>query len=159
MSSSAYEGFLSQTRATRSYLVDADPEDAAEVLKRAMRAAGFEIYTRVASSDWCDPQPFDSTSVTCATRVIEECRDNGSGGPVSCWVEAFRRIDPDPEHLEHLYANLSPRGSTVDYGPTASPRYISDPNRAVVVITADMSYPRHFWRSPTPAVTSTESPR
>jgi hypothetical protein len=66
-------------------------------------------------------------------------------------VQAFRRIENDPEHLERLFASLSPRGSTLDYGPGASPRYVSDPKLALVVITADLSYPRYFWSSPTPS--------
>jgi hypothetical protein len=138
------------TRATRYYLVGADPEDAVTALKDAMKAAGFEIYIRTASSDWCDPHPLDSIVVACPTRVIDDCRANGPGGPISCFVEAFRRVDGDPDHLEDLFAGLSPRGSVLDHGPDASPRYLSDPNRALVVITASLSYPRHFWSAPTP---------
>jgi hypothetical protein len=145
--------FIMGTRADRYYFVDGDPQDAVPTLKNAMKAAGFEIYISVAASDWCDPHPLDSIVVPCATKVIEDCRENGLGGPISCRVEAFRRIAADPQHLEDLYASLSPRGTTVDYGPGASPRYLSDPNRAVVVISASLSYPRHFWSSPTPATT------
>jgi hypothetical protein len=43
--------FIMGTRADRYYLVDADPEDAVTALKDAMKAAGFEIYIRVASTD------------------------------------------------------------------------------------------------------------
>ena len=142
---------LFPTQAIRYYLVEADPGAAVEILKDAMKAAGFEIYTRVAPADWCDPHPLDSISVACATKVIDNCRENGPGGPISCNVQGFRRIENDPEHLERLYASLSPRGSTLDYGPGASPRYVSDPKLALVVITADLSYPRYFWSSPTPS--------
>ena len=145
--------FIMRTRADRSYLVDADPEDAVKVLKDAIRAAGFELYTSVAEADWCDPQPLDSIPVPCAAKVHEDCRANGTGGPISCFVRAFRRLATDAEHLERIYASISPRGSTVDYGPGASPRYLTDPDRALVVISADLSYPRYFWSSPTPGPT------
>jgi hypothetical protein len=122
-----------------------------------MRAAGFEIHVRMASADGCDPHPFDSVLVSCATKVVDDCRENGPGGPISCWVQAFRRIPADPDQLERLYANLSPPGSTIDYGPSASPRYVQDPNLALLVITADLSYPRYFWSSPTPSPTGGQS--
>jgi hypothetical protein len=146
----AQRDLLFPPRADRYYFVDADPEDAVTVLKDALKVAGFEIYTHAASADWCDPHPLDSIAVPCPTKVIEDCRANGPGGPISCYVEAFRRIDADPRHLEDLFASLSPRGSTIDYGPGASPRYVSDPNRAVLVVSASLSDPRHFWSSPTP---------
>jgi hypothetical protein len=149
--------FLYPTRATRYYLVDADPEEAVAILKDAMRAAGFEIYTPSISLGPCDPHPFDSAVISCPTKVIDDCHANGPGGPISCVVKAFRRIPADPKHLERLYASLSPRGSTIDYGPSASPRYVNDPNRALVMIIADLSDPRSFWSSPTPPPTGDRS--
>ena len=146
------------SRADRYYFVDADPADAVPSLKDAMRAAGFEIHVPVAPSDWCDPQPLDSIVVACAAKVIEPCSENGPGGPITCHVEGCRRIDADPQHLEDLFASLSPRGTVVDYGPGASPRYVSDPSRAVVVISASLTSPRHFWSSPTPPAGDGPSP-
>jgi hypothetical protein len=139
------------TWALRSYFVESDPVDAVAGLKDALRAAGFQIHVNVAAPNWCDRGPFDSVVDGCPTKVIEECRPNGSGGPIRCTVEGYRRIDADPQRLEHLYATLSPRGTTLDYGPGASPRYVSDPSRALVTITASLTSPRHFWASPTPS--------
>jgi hypothetical protein len=144
---------LYPSRATRYYVVEADPEHSVSILKDAMQAAGFEIYIQDASADWCDPHPFDSVVVSCPTKVIDNCHENGPGGPTSCIVQAFRRIPTDPKRLEHVYASLSPRGSTIDYGPGASPRYVQDQSRALVMIIADLSDPRFFWSSPTPPPT------
>jgi hypothetical protein len=119
--------FLYPTRVTRYYLVEADPERAVGIVKEAMRVAGFEIYTRSIAVGPCDPHPLDSVVVSCPRKVIDDCHANGPGGPISCVVQAFRRIPADPERLDRLYASLSPRGSTMDYGPGASPRYFQRP--------------------------------
>jgi hypothetical protein len=138
-------------RALRSYLVDAEPVDAVSVLKSALLAAGFQIYYPPVPRGGCAMDPQDSDHPTCGNAVTRDCESNGPGGPISCYVEAYRRIDADPEHLEDVLASVAPPGSTVDYGPHTSPRFVKDPNRALVTVTASLTRPRHFWSGPTPS--------
>jgi hypothetical protein len=138
-------------RAVRYYLVDADPVDAAPVLKQALSDAGFEIYYSPVPGGGCAMDPQDSSHPTCGNAVTKDCSSNGPSGPISCSIEGYRPTDSDREHLEDLFVSVSPRGSTVDLGPGASPRYVRDPDRALIVITASRTDPRHFWSGPTPS--------
>jgi len=147
-------GPLFGPRAIRYYLVDAEPVDAADVLKEALLAAGFELYYAPVPGGGCALDPHDSGHPTCGNVVTRDCQTNGPGGPVSCYIEAYRRIDADPDRLEDILASVSPRGSTMDYGPAASPRYVRDPSRALIVITASLTDRRHFWSTPTPLPTN-----
>jgi hypothetical protein len=143
--------FIGPVRADRYYLVDADPVDAVLVLKEALRAAGYNIYYPYGAPRGCDPDAAALGQIRCGSNSItEDCLSNGPGGPITCVVEGYRRVDADPQHLEWLFASLAPRGSIVDHGPEASPRYVSDPNRALVTISASLTDPRQFWSSPTP---------
>jgi len=139
-------------RAIRTFLVDADPVDVVPILKEAFADAGYGIYPLLDTPSRCIPSPDATAPIPgCSLNVLnEDCRSNGPDGPITCWVEGYRRVDDNPEHLEDLYASVSPRGSTLDYGPGHSPRYATDPNLGLLVITASMQYPRHYWSSPTP---------
>jgi hypothetical protein len=147
----AQRGPLFGPRAMRYYLVDAEPVDAATALRQALTAAGFAIYYRPVPRGGCALDPQDSGHPTCGNVVTKDCQTNGPGGPISCYIEGYRPIDGDPGHLEDIFASVSPRGSSFDHGPGASPRYTVDPTRALVVITASLSDPRHFWSGPTPS--------
>jgi hypothetical protein len=128
------------SRATRSYLVDAEPTDIAPVVEEVLRSAGLEIYDQDAPA----------------------CRENGSGGPVSCTVEAFRwlRADPSLEKaiVERVLVNVSPRGETFDVGVSDQRHQIDGRNRALVTVSADQTSARSFWSSPTPPASGATSP-
>lgn len=141
-------------RAVRYYMVDADPVDVAPLIKEAFLASGFEIYYQPVPGGGCATDPEDSAHPTCGNVVTKDCQSNGPTGPISCYIEGYRPVDSDPEHLEDLFVGVSPRGSTVDLGPGASPRFVAKPDRATVVITASLTDPRHFWSAPTPAPSS-----
>jgi hypothetical protein len=141
-------------RAVRYYLVDADPVDVAPVIKQALLASGLEIYYSPVPGGGCATDPKDSAHPTCGNVVTRDCRSNGPTGPISCYIEGYRPFDSDAGHLEDLFVGVSPRGSTVDLGPGASPRYVAVANRALVIITASRTDPRHFWSAPTPTPSS-----
>jgi hypothetical protein len=141
-------------RAVRYYMVDADPVDVAPVIKEALLASGFEIYYSPVPGGGCATDPQDSAHPTCGNVVTKDCRSNGPTGPISCYIEGYRSIDSNHEHFEDLFVSGSPRGSTVDLRPGASPRYVAKPDRAIVVITASLTNPRHFWSGPTPVPSS-----
>jgi hypothetical protein len=137
-------------RAVRYYLVDADPVDVAPMIKAALLASGFEIYYSPVPGGGCATDPEDSAHPICGNVVSKDCLSNGPTGPVNCYIEGYRAIDSDPQHLEDVFVSVSPRGSTVDLGSGASPRYLARPDLATVVITASLSDLRHFWSAPTP---------
>ena len=148
------------SRADRYYLVDAEPGDIAPVVDDVLRMGGLEIYDRVASSDWCDQRPIGATpAVVCARKEIPTCRENGSGGPVSCTIIAFRWLSMESSleasMLERLYVNVSPRGDVFDVGVNDRRRQVEAANRALVRISADRATARYFWSSPTPAASET----
>jgi hypothetical protein len=153
-------GFFLGSRADRYYLVDAEPEDIAPVVEDVLRSAGLEIHDRVASSDWCDQRPSRATpAVVCPRKEIPTCRENGQGGPVSCWVQAFRWLSMEPSleasMLERLSVNVSPRGDFFDVGVNDQRHRVEASNRALVVISADRATARYFWSSPTPRASET----
>ena len=145
---------LSGPRAVRYYLVDADPVDVAPVIKQALVASRFEIHYSPVPGGGCATDPQDSSHPVCGNVVTRDCRSNGPTGPISCYLEGYRPFDSDAGHLEDLFISVSPRGSTVDLGPGASPRYVAVANRALVIITASPTDPRHFWSAPTPTPSS-----
>ena len=138
------------TRADRTYLVDAEPQVAIVTARAFVQAAGFLIYVPSAPFDWCDPHPLDSVVVACPLKEIEACRENGTGGPVGCTLQAFRDLASDPEHLERLHISFSHKGTIVDTDWGTGQHLVSDPNRSVVAISADRTTRRFFWSSPTP---------
>jgi hypothetical protein len=139
------------SRADRYYFVDAEPEDIAPVVQDVLRSAGLEIYTREASKDWCDTRPIGATpAIVCPRKETETCRENGSGGSVSCTVIAFRWLSLDPPLLERLFVGVSPRGDVFDVGVNNDHRRVEASNRALVVISAERVTARTFWSSPTP---------
>ena len=151
------------SRADRSYLVDAEPEEIAPVVETVLRSAGLEIYDRVASSNWCDNRPPGATpAITCPRKPIPTCRENGSGGPVSCSVQAFRWLSMNQSLensiLERVLVNVSPRGDTFDVGVNDQRHEIDGRNRALVSIIVDRTSARSFWSSPTPPASSTAAP-
>jgi len=50
--------------------------------------------------------------------------------------------------------NFSPRGTVFDRQAGSVRIYVKDPDRSIVVVSADLSYPRAFWSSPTPQPTT-----
>jgi hypothetical protein len=144
------------SRADRYYLVDAEPEQIAPVVKDVLRSAGLEIYDRVADSDWCDSRPIGaSPAIICPRKEIETCQANGRGGPVSCTVIAFRWLSLDPPFLERLYVGVQPRSTFFDVGVYDQRHRVEASNRALVVISADRVTARTFWSSPTPLASET----
>jgi hypothetical protein len=144
------------SRADRYFLVDAEPEEIAPVVQDVMRSAGLEIYTRVASSDWCDQRPIGaSPAMTCPRKEIDTCRENGPGGPVSCTIIAFHWLSLDPPVLERLYVSVSPRRDFFDVGVNNDRHRVEASNRALVTVSADRATARYFWSSPTPRASET----
>jgi hypothetical protein len=144
------------SRADRYYLVDAEPKEIAPVVQDVLRSAGLEIYTPVAPSDWCDQRPIGATpAITCPRKEIATCHENGPGGPVSCTVQAFRRLTLDPPLLERLFVSVSPRGDFFDVGVNDDRQRVEASNRALVRISADRATARYFWSSPTPRASDT----
>ncbi len=157
----ALRSFLG-SRADRYYLVDAEPEDIAPVVEDVLRSAGLEVHDRVASSDWCDQRPIGATpAVVCPRKGIPTCRENGSGGPVSCSVQAFRWLSMESSleasMLERLSVSVSPRNDVVWVGVNDQRHQVESSNRALIVISADRATARYFWSSPTPR--SSETPK
>jgi hypothetical protein len=151
----ALRSFLG-SRAERYYLVDAEPADIAPVVEDVLRSAGLEIYDEVAPSDWCDQRPIGATpAITCPRKPIPTCRENGAGGPVSCWVQGFRWLSSasslEASVLERVDVSVSPRGDSFDVGVNDQRHQIDGDNRALIVISADRTSARYFWSSPTPA--------
>jgi hypothetical protein len=138
------------TRADRYWLVDGDPPEAFVTARDFVRAAGFLIYVPSAEFDWCDPHPLDSVVVPCPLKEINACRTNGPGGEMSCFLEAFRDLPSDPEHLERLYMSFSERGTLHDTDWGNGQHLVGDPNRSLVGLSADRTTRRFFWSSPTP---------
>lgn len=150
----ALRSFLG-SRADRYYLVDAEPEDIAPVVEEVLRSAGLDVYDQVASSNWCDQRPIGATpAITCPRKPIPTCRENGTGGPVSCRVEAFRWLSMTPSLessiLERVYVSVSPRGDIFDVGVNDDRHRIDGDHRALIVISVDRTSARYFWSSPTP---------
>jgi hypothetical protein len=150
------------SRADRYYLVDADPEDIAPVVEDVLRSSGLEIYDWVASSDWCDQRPIGATpAIVCPRKEIPACHENGSGGPVSCWVRAFRWLSMEPSLeaslLERLSVSVSSRADFFDVGVNNDRHRVEASNRVLVTISADRATARSFWSSPTPR--PSETPR
>jgi hypothetical protein len=148
------------SRADRYYLVDEGPEQIAPVVRNVLRSAGLEIYDQVADSDWCDPRPIGATpAITCPRKEIPACRENGSGGPVSCTVQAFRWLSMgsslEASMLERLYVSVSARGDVFDVGVNDQRHRVEASNRALVVISADRTTARYFWSSPTQLASET----
>ena len=143
------------SRADRSYLVDAEPEQIAPVVEDVLRSAGLEIYDRVASSNWCDNRPPGATpAITCPRKSIPTCQANGSGGPVSCWVVGFRWLSMDSSLeksiLERVSVSVSPRGDVFNVGVGDQAQEIDGRNRVLVTVSVDRASARYFWSSPTP---------
>jgi hypothetical protein len=164
----AWEAVYTQTlrgpffgsRADRYYLVDAEPEDIAPVVEDVLRSAGLEIYDWVASSDWCDQRPIGaSPAIVCPRKEIPACRENGPGGPVSCFVRAFRWLSMKPtleaSMLERLTVGVSSRADFFDVGVNKDQHRVVASNRALVTISADRATARSFWSSPTPRPSET----
>jgi hypothetical protein len=142
---------LMGSRADRYYFVDAEPDEIAPVVQDVLRSAGLEIYTPVAPNDWCDTRPIGATpAIVCPRKEIETCHENGSGGPVSCTVQAFRWLSLDTPLLERLFVYVSPRGDSFDVGVNNDHRIVEASNRVLVRISADRATARYFWSSPTP---------
>jgi hypothetical protein len=144
------------SRADRYYLVDAEPGAIAPVVQDVLRAAGLEIYDRVADSDWCDSRPIGaSPAIICPRKEIDTCRENGRGGPVSCTVIAFRWLSLDPPFLERLFVSMQPRSAFFDVGVNDQRHRVEASNRALIVISADRVTARTFWSTPTPLPSET----
>jgi hypothetical protein len=144
------------SRADRDYLVDAEPEQIAPVVKDVLRSAGLEIYDGVADSDWCDSRPIGaSPAIICPRKEIETCQANGRGGPVSCTVIAFRWLSLDPPFLARIYVSVQPRSAFFDVGVFDQRHRVEASNRALVAISADRVTARTFWSSPTPLASET----
>jgi hypothetical protein len=133
--------YLQGSRAYRYYIVDAEPEDIAPVVKDVLRSAGLEIHDQVGSIDF------------------PTCSENGPGGPVSCSVMAFRCVSMESfleySMLERLYVSVSPRGDVFDVGVNDQRHRVEAANRALVRISADRATARCFWSSPTPRASET----
>jgi hypothetical protein len=146
----AVRSFDAPPYAARWYLVDADATDVAPVAEDMLRSAGFELYTRVASSDWCDTRPIGATpAVTCPRKEIATCSENGRGGPVSCSVIGFRWLSNDPPLLERVSVGVEARNERADIGVGDEHTLTPTANRALVVVSVDHVSPRAFWASPT----------
>ena len=152
-------GFMG-SRADRYYLVDAEPEAIAPVVEEVLRAAGLEIHDRVASSDWCDQRPIGATpAIVCPRKEIPTCHENGPGGPVSCWVQAFRWLSMEPtleaSLLERVSVGVSSRADFFYVGVNSDLHRVEASNRALVTISADRTTARYFWSAPTPPASET----
>ena len=126
----AQRDFIIGTRADRYFLVDSDPEAVVPTLKEVVQASGFTIDTQFAPKDWCDTGPLDASPFWCPTKIIDDCRANGTGGPISCSVQAVRGKD-------RLFMAISPRGSTFDYYVGSERHYVDNPNRSLLRISAE----------------------
>jgi hypothetical protein len=144
-----FEGLILRAKAVRIYLVDAEPMDTVDVAQQFARAVGFTVHRRQVSSDWCDPHPMDSIVVPCAPRYREDCPASSDG---TCFVEAYRELDPDAEQLEHLWVSITPRGAILTVTEDGKRVRIEDPRRSLVTITVDEATRSAFWSSPTPRV-------
>jgi hypothetical protein len=144
-----FDDLIVRAKAVRFYLVDAEPTDTLDVVKQLARAGGFTVYRRQVSSDWCDPHPMDSVVVPCATRYREDCAASSGG---TCFVEAYRELDPDAEQLEHLWVSMTARGAILTVTVDGKPVRIEDPRRSLVTITVDEVSRSALWSSPTPRV-------
>jgi hypothetical protein len=145
----ALRSFLG-SRADRYYLVDAESEDIAPVVEDVLHSAGLEIHDRVASRDWCDTRPIGaSPAITCPRKEIATCRENGSGGPVSCTVIAFRWLSLDPPLLERLYVSVTERRDFFDVGVNDDRHRVQASDRALITISVARATARYFWSSPT----------
>jgi hypothetical protein len=72
----------------------------------------------------------------CGPVVADECRSNG-GLASECNVRAVRGLESGDEFVEALSINLARRGSSFTVGRGDDRRQVTDPSRALVVITAD----------------------
>jgi hypothetical protein len=126
----ANRDLLTGSSAYRSFLVDADPADAALTVKEAMQAVGFTVDP--APLDWCFWAPFDASPIPstglCPTKEID-CVPNGPDGPITCTVSATRGRD-------RLFVTLSPRGTISSYYVGSESVYFGDPNHSLIVMGA-----------------------
>ena len=82
---------LMGSRVERYYLVDAEPTDVVSPVTDALTAAGFILDVPKAPRDWCDTRPLRATpALSCPTKVIPPCSENGPGGPITCYLSATR---------------------------------------------------------------------
>lgn len=149
-------GFMVRPRATRYFFVDgvADgvqdavsrhivSEDTLAAAKSIATAAGFTIRPLRLSRIECrlpEGQPS-----TCPPRIADECESNYEGGPPThCIVQAVRGLDPGAEQVERLWMNLYPPGYSFSVGQGEDRRHVSDPSRAVVVVTVNFASRTEF---------------
>jgi hypothetical protein len=143
-------GFIVQPRATRYFFVDVAPdrgprvsEDTLAVAKSIATAAGFTIHPLLLSRVEC-PRP-ESHPSPCPPWFADECDSNYEGGPPThCTVQAVRGLDSGAEQVERLWMNLYPPGHSFSVGQGEDRRQVSDPSRALVLITANFDFHTNF---------------
>ena len=148
-------GFIVQPRATRYFFVDGvrDPvddgrgprvsEDTLAAAKRMATAAGFTPRPFLLSRIEC-PRAEGQPS-TCPPTIPDECESNYEGGPPHhCIAQAVRGLDSGAEQVERLWINLYPPGYSFSVGQGEDRRQLSDPSRAVVVVTVDFGFRGEF---------------
>lgn len=148
-------GFIVRPRATRYFFVDVAPngvqdgrgprvsEDTLAAAKSIATAAGFTIQPFRLSRIECRLP--EGQSSTCPPRIPDECQPNYEGGPPThCTVQAVRGLDTGAEQVERLWMNLYPPGYSFSVGQGEDRRQVSDPSRAVVVVTVNFAFRTEF---------------
>ena len=118
-------------------------EDTLAAAKRIATAAGFTIRPVQRSRIEC-PRAEGQPS-TCPPRIADECDSNYEGGPATnCTVQAVRGLDSGADQVERLWINLYPPGYSFSAGQGEDRRHLSDPFRAVVVVTVNFGFRTEF---------------